>query len=429
MNKIILIISLLFSFYSSVYAEYFLESYAEREKTLSSYNFLDEFVKNNGVNTRIGNESVFLDNKFIGKAPYPLHLAVIFNDNEKIKKYISMGADVNMELEYPGIDNSESVMIYNVNSDSIISQSKADFYTLKRIVDRYSNEYLKIRQMYNWSIANISDAENLTNHIEEGDDVLDNNHALLFVKDETYKKQLDTLLNMGVNMYFWNNESSVFHFAGNPELLKIFLNHNLNVNVRSKSGKPLLFQAVELKSLESVKLLIENGANLDDLLHGASIISYSKIFGTEEIASYVQSKISEKGIVFQPDDLTDFVEKHKEDKKLIALMSMFYSNRLDKIYYDNDKELDKVLRFTNKYHGNIACVAGDTHYYKLVKMYIERGVEINLPCYYDAHPIIDPLAFVLAAGDIEFYEKNIDKITLKDTKYSSAFYGVKSALG
>ncbi len=83
MNKIILIISLLLSFYSSVYAEYFLESYAEREKTLSSYNFLDEFVKNNGINTRIGNESVFLDNKFIGKAPYPLHLAVIFNDNEK----------------------------------------------------------------------------------------------------------------------------------------------------------------------------------------------------------------------------------------------------------------------------------------------------------------------------------------------------------
>lgn len=103
MNKIILIISLLLSFYSSVYAEYFLESYAEREKTLSSYNFLDEFVKNNGINTRIGNESVFLDNKFIGKAPYPLHLAVIFNDNEKIKKYISMGADVNMELEYPGM--------------------------------------------------------------------------------------------------------------------------------------------------------------------------------------------------------------------------------------------------------------------------------------------------------------------------------------
>lgn len=756
MNKIILIISLLLSFYSSVYAEYFLESYAEREKTLSSYNFLDEFVKNNGINTRIGNESVFLDNKFIGKAPYPLHLAVIFNDNEKIKKYISMGADVNMELEYPGmtplilsvknnnmqavqmliaagadvkyetirfnlsaidfannyemasfliskganinkinsydtmtplhkavllkdkklislylpksniyqkdffsykdafwyalslrdidiinmfinqgyklskkeyeniklsinnsdiinmlskivdnnkkdeilppeysadkeilkqrifksdivkkypeikdnpykyiynfstyktkekpeyikiaenyeynnfkkiarekydissfdyadeyyedimvssvaennlflvksilyagylnsneyrtrstavaiylnnkdmltllvkaqydtydcypliyeigvdyecyhliedilkepyvsgdedrgyyeypeIDNSESVMIYDVNSDSIISQSKADFYNLKRIVDRYSGENYKIRQMYNWSIAKISDTENLTNHIEEGDDVLDNNnHALLFVKDETYKKQLDTLLNMGVNMYFGNNESSVFHFAGNPELLKIFLNHNLNVNVRSKSGKPLLFQAVESKSLESVKLLIENGANLDDLLHGASIISYSKIFGTEEIASYVQSKISEKGIIFQPDDLTDFVEKHKEDKKLTALMSMFYSNRLDKIYDRNDKELDKVIRFTIGFNGNIACVAGDAHYYKLVKMFIEPGVEINVPCYYDAHPIIDPLAFVLAAGDIEFYEKNIDNKILKDTKY------------
>ena len=90
--------------------------------------------------------------------------------------------------EYPEIDNSESVMIYDVNSDSIISQSKADFYNLKRIVDRYSRENNKIRQMYNWSIANISDAENLTNHIEEGDDVLDNNnHALLFVKDETYK--------------------------------------------------------------------------------------------------------------------------------------------------------------------------------------------------------------------------------------------------
>ena len=767
MKKIILIISLLLSFCSSVYAEYFLESYADKEKTISSYNFLDEFVKNNGINTRIGNQSVFLDNKFIGKAPYPLHLAVIFNDNEKIKKYISMGADVNIELEYPGmtplilavknnnmqavqmliaagadvkyetirfnlsaidfannydmasfliskganvnkinsydtmtplhkavllkdkklislylpksnmyqkeffsykdafwyalslrdidiinmfinqgyklskqeyenikfsinnndiinmlskivdnnkkdeilppeysadkeilkqrifksdivkkypeikdnpykyiyhfstyktkekpeyikiaenyeynnfkkiarekydissfdyadeyyedimvssvaennlflvksilyagylnsndyrtrstavaiylnnkdmltllvkaqydiydcypliydiggdyecyhliedilqepyvsgdedrgyyeypeIDNSESVMIYDVNSDSIISQSKADFYNLKRIVDRYSRENNKIRQMYNWSIANISDAENLTNHIEEGDDVLDNNnHALLFVKDETYKSQLDTLLNMGVNMYFGNNESSVFHFAGNPELLKIFLNHNLNVNVRSKSGKPLLFQAVESKSLESVKLLVENGANLDDLLHGASIISYSKIFGTEEISSYLQSKISEKGIVFQPDDLTDFVEKHKEDKRLTALMSMFYSNRLDKIYDRNDKELDKVIRYTIGFNGNIACVAGDAHYYKLVKMFIERGVEINVPCYYDAHPIIDPLAFVLAAGDIEFYEKNIDKITLKETKYSSAFYGAALSL-
>lgn len=344
------------------------------------------------------------------------------------------------EYVYPEIDESETVMIYDEKTDTTISQSKAVLYNMKRIVDDYSREYDRTLSLYNdnlynsnsYSKSSLKKPDIIMEDIANGKDALDNHksHALLVVANDDYKEILDTLLDIGVNMYIGDNESSVFHFAGNPELLKVFLKYNLNVNVRAVNDKPLLFEAVSTKSLESVKLLVENGANLDDLFRGTSILSFSSAYGSKEITKYLQSKISEKGMKFQPDNLMEFFEKNKKDEKTALFMTIYKDERLDKIYEQSkDEYAEKILyKQSRDFTGNIACLAGEIGYYELVKMFIEKGAAINTVCSSAYHALIDPSAFMLADNDIKLYEKYSDAITLKETKYSSALYGVNEAL-
>ena len=149
--------------------------------------------------------------------------------------------------------------------------------------------------------------------IINGFDIFDNYNRvpLEYTNNNKYIQQL---LIMGENMYLGEKPAVVvFNNAGDTEKLKLFIKYGLDVNVRNQLGKPVLFEAVEKQSLDSVKLLIENGANLDDLYKGVNIMQYGEKFGTKKITKYLKSKISEKGIKFQQDSPMEFFENNQKE--------------------------------------------------------------------------------------------------------------------
>ena len=105
-------------------------------------------------------------------------------------------------------------------------------------------------------------------------------------------KFIEQLLIMKENMYLGKKlGAAVFNNAGDAEKMKLFIKYGLDVNVRNEKGKPILFRAIETKNLESVKLLVEQGANLDDLYEGIDVLEYAQNYGSEETVSYIQGKL------------------------------------------------------------------------------------------------------------------------------------------
>ena len=149
--------------------------------------------------------------------------------------------------------------------------------------------------------------------IINGFDIYDN-YGFVPLEFANNNKYIQQLLIMGENMYLGSIPfTTVFNNAGDIEKLKLFIKYGLDVNVRNQFGKPVLFEAVEKQSLDSVKLLIENGANLDDLYKGVNILQYGEKFGTKKITKYLKSKISEKGIKFQQDSLMESFENNQKE--------------------------------------------------------------------------------------------------------------------
>lgn len=346
--------------------------------------------------------------------------------------YIS-GDNQRSKYVYPNVDDSETVMVYDKINNIMILKSKAELYNFKRIVDDYSDEFYSLARKNSNNFFISDKADWLSDKIRAGMDMLDRGekHALRNIKDETYKDALNTLLNMGVNMYIGDNESSVFKFVENPELLEVFIRHKVNVNVRSINNKPLLFYAVKSKSLESVKLLVENGANLDDLFRGTSILEYSKMYGTKAITSYLKSKISDKGIKFEDDELMKYFKSNKNDKAVKIIMNLYDNNTLNTMYTSNNQEIKPILENADKtkgFSGNILCLAGISEHYKLVSLLVERGADINVLCKSDGYLTIDPTAYLLADGNTALYDKYINNMTIKESKYLSALVGARISL-
>lgn len=178
--------------------------------------------------------------------------------------------------------------------------------------------------------------------IINGFDIYDNYGfvPLEFASDNKYIQQL---LIMGENMYLGSMPfTTVFNNAGDTEKLKLFIKYGLDVNVRNQFGKPVLFEAVEKQSLDSVKLLVENGANLDDLYKGANILQYAEKLGTKEIAAYIKGELQKANIALKDDALFNYImDKYDECK-----YRNFYSG------YQESKHINDIIRSFRYYEKN-----------------------------------------------------------------------------
>ena len=178
--------------------------------------------------------------------------------------------------------------------------------------------------------------------IINGFDIFDNYNRvpLEYTNNNKYIQQL---LIMGENMYLGEKPAVVvFNNAGDTEKLKLFIKYGLDVNVRNQLGKPVLFEAVEKQSLDSVKLLIENGANLDDLYKGANILQYAEKLGTKDIAAYIKGELQKANIALKDDALFNYImDKYDECK-----YRNFYSG------YQESKHINDIIRSFRYYEKN-----------------------------------------------------------------------------
>lgn len=220
--------------------------------------------------------------------------------------------------------------------------------------------------------------------IINGFDIFDNYYRVP-LEYTNNNKYIEQLLIMGENMYLGELPAAfVFKNAGNIEKLKLFLKYGLDVNVRNQNNKPLLFAAVENKCLDCVKLLIDYGANLDDLYTGANIMQYAKSFGSQEIVTYIKSQIKDKKISLKDDELFDYIMAHYDECKF----RNFYSG------YQESSNINDIIRSFRYYEKNqceksklekrapdevtpllYALLLDDD---KLIKLLLEKGADPNL---------------------------------------------------
>ncbi len=221
--------------------------------------------------------------------------------------------------------------------------------------------------------------------IINGFDIYDNYYfvPIEFTNDDKFIQQL---LIMGENMYLGSTlGTAVFSNAGDTEKLKLFIKYGLDVNVRNQFGKPLLFEAVEKKCLDCVKLLIENGANLDDLYKGVNIMQYSVKLGTKDISSYIQGKLKKVNTVLKDDALFNHIMDNIDDCKYRNFYSGYQeSSHINEIirsfrYYEKNK--CEKSSFEEKYTPNevtpllYAVIIDDEN---IVKLLLEKGADPSL---------------------------------------------------
>lgn len=221
--------------------------------------------------------------------------------------------------------------------------------------------------------------------ILNGFDIYDNYYfvPIKFAKDN---KMLEQLLIMQENMYLGDELGIAFlQYVGDTEKLQLFIKYGLNINFRDRYDKPLLFHAIDSKNLESVKLIVEKGANLDDLYKGANILQYSKNFGTNAITSYLGQKIKEKKITLKDDELFNYLMKNKSSIQYQRFYEGYRKsadiNELihKKNYFDNNRQeqTDFEKRFITNNELTPLVYAIILNDEKLVKFLLDKGADPN----------------------------------------------------
>lgn len=254
--------------------------------------------------------------------------------------------------------------------------------------------------------------------IINGFDIFDNYYRVPIEYINNNNKYIEQLLIMGENMYLGELPAAfIFKNAGDIEKLKLFIKYGLNVNVRDKNNKPLLFAAVENKCLDCVKLLIDYGANLDDLYAGANIMQYAKSFGTQETVTYIKSQIKDKKISLKDDELFDYIMAHYDECKFRNFYSGYQesSNINDIIrsfrYYEKNQceksKFEEVLTPNEVTPLLYALLLDDD---KLIKLLLEKGADPNLIVddkYINTVPVV--LAFSIGNDKVikQFMERNV----------------------
>ena len=128
-------------------------------------------------------------------------------------------------------------------------------------------------------------------------DIRDNNNNIALHYAIKYKNKtfIEDLLKYESNTLFADNTgNNSFHLSilsRDIEIIKLILKHSekpIIINSRTDNGKTPLHYAVNLQEIKIVKLLLENGANinLQDYEHEYNILHYAVNFGSKELVEF-----------------------------------------------------------------------------------------------------------------------------------------------
>jgi len=128
-------------------------------------------------------------------------------------------------------------------------------------------------------------------------DIRDNNNNIALHYAIKYKNKtfIEDLLKYESNTLFADNTgNNSFHLSilsRDIEIIKLILKHSektIIINSRTDNGKTPLHYAVNLQEIKIVKLLLENGANIDlqDYEHEYNILHYAINFGSKELVEF-----------------------------------------------------------------------------------------------------------------------------------------------
>ena len=147
------------------------------------------------------------------------------------------------------------------------------FETLDKLSGADKQEMLDRIAKLNKS-AEIGDLDSVNYLLKQGViiDAKYNNHtALLIAAANNHPKVCDVLLKAGaharsvdrVNTADSNGLMPADYAAHNPETLRVFLDAGVPIESKGWYGQTMLFEAIDANAVDSVKLLIQRGANVN----------------------------------------------------------------------------------------------------------------------------------------------------------------------
>ena len=189
-----------------------------------------------------------------------LHEAVSQNQIQEVQRLINEGFDVNEEslssagtpLHIASYKGHETIAKLLISNDADIDAQNINGFTPLHLATQ--KNYLNIVKLlltYKASINEAADKLETALHIASKEGHVDLAEFLIFNGAKLDIKDIDgqTPLHLAVE---------------NPKIVKLLLRHGANLSVRNGKGYTPLHTAVLTKKIDSVKILLKNGSNIDE---------------------------------------------------------------------------------------------------------------------------------------------------------------------
>lgn len=223
----------------------------------------------------------------------------IFNDNQTEASSI---LDLGNELTH--IKALKAALQQNINIKSV-----SFFDDIDKLSEKESREYWqRIKEIL---IIFTTAGEDYNQHLQKTWNEFLSRTILSNFSADT----IESIIKLGADVNRPNfAERPLMNAANKPEIIKLLIKHGAKVNATNPFGKTALFYAIQFGDYDCVKLLIENGAdvnqkilNLDDLIELSNQYDLGEYFVLETVADFTPLVYAMR---YADKDVQDLLIKH-----------------------------------------------------------------------------------------------------------------------
>lgn len=193
--------------------------------------------------------------------------------------------------------------------------------------------------------------------------------CLVYAVDYLNYDVIDFLLNYGVlkkskNIHAHKFALMIAAAKGNVNIIKLFIEHKVNLNVSDEQGKTPLMISLNTRDLEVVKLFLENGVNVNAKDNeGKTALMICCAIGIQEIIK----------CLIEYNANVDSIDNKSGNMLLYAIEGgcLEYVKTFHKKY---NQDINSRYEDDNTNTLMIACNGG---YFEIVRYLVENGVDVN----------------------------------------------------
>lgn len=150
----------------------------------------------------------------------------------------------------------------------------------------------------------------------------DESSAITYCEQGDYEAAKRRIFKAGANVNYrrFDDKTILMVATGNSIFTRQLIEAGANVNDKDKNGKTPLFFAVSENNYESVKLLIEAGASLNENINNITILDYAVFFNKFESVKELIAGIDNKTTEYSINNALKYA-KRKDEKELFETIT------------------------------------------------------------------------------------------------------------